>query len=119
MTIITYGLGVHWAKELVEARKDLSIEILDLRTLLRLDEDAIFNAVRKTGKVVVLHEDCMTGGIGGELVALITENCFESLDAPVLRVASLDTPVPFAVSLEKQFLPQERLNMAVEKRMKY
>jgi 2-oxoisovalerate dehydrogenase E1 component len=77
LTIITYGLGVHWAQQLAEARKDLSIEILDLRTLLPLDQEAVFEAVKKTGKVIVLHEDCMTGGIGGELVALITENCFE------------------------------------------
>jgi len=119
ITIITYGLGVHWALELAEARKDLSIEILDLRTLLPLDQDAIYSAVRKTGKVIVLHEDCLTGGIGGEIVALINENCFESLDAPVLRVASLDTPVPFAVSLEKQFLPQDRLYEAVEKLLNY
>jgi 2-oxoisovalerate dehydrogenase E1 component len=119
ITIITYGLGVHWALELTEARKDLSIEILDLRTLLPLDQEAIYSAVRKTGKVIVLHEDCLTGGIGGEIVALINENCFESLDAPVLRVASLDTPVPFAVSLEKQFLPQDRLSEAVEKLLNY
>ncbi len=119
ITIITYGLGVHWALELAEARKDLSIEILDLRTLLPLDQDAIYSAVRKTGKVIVLHEDCLTGGIGGEIVALINEHCFESLDAPVLRVASLDTPVPFAVSLEKQFLPQDRLSEAVDKLLNY
>jgi 2-oxoisovalerate dehydrogenase E1 component len=119
LTIITYGLGVHWAKELADTRNDISIEILDLRTLLPLDNEAIFEAVKKTGKVIVLHEDCMTGGIGGELVALITENCFEYLDAPVLRVASLDTPVPFAVPLEKQFLPQDRLTEAVEKLKNY
>jgi 2-oxoisovalerate dehydrogenase E1 component len=119
LTIITYGLGVHWAIELAQSRKDLSIEILDLRTLLPLDKEAIYSAVRKTGKVIVLHEDCLTGGIGGEIVALINENCFESLDAPVLRVASLDTPVPFAVTLEKQFLPQERLSEAVEKLLNY
>jgi 2-oxoisovalerate dehydrogenase E1 component len=119
LTIITYGLGVHWALELAQSRKDMSIEILDLRTLLPLDKEAIYSAVRKTGKVIVLHEDCLTGGIGGEIVALINENCFESLDAPVLRVASLDTPVPFAVTLEKQFLPQERLSEAVEKLMNY
>jgi 2-oxoisovalerate dehydrogenase E1 component len=119
LTIITYGLGVHWALELAQSRKDMSIEILDLRTLLPLDKEAIYSAVRKTGKVIVLHEDCLTGGIGGEIVALINENCFESLDAPVLRVASLDTPVPFAVTLEKQFLPQERLSEAVVKLMNY
>jgi 2-oxoisovalerate dehydrogenase E1 component len=114
-TVITYGMGVHWATEAMKEYPDLTAEILDLRTLLPLDKEAIFNAVRKTGKVIVLHEDCMTGGIGGELVALIAENCFESLDAPILRVASLDTPVPFAVNLEEQFLPQERLHEAIKK----
>ena len=119
LTIITYGLGVHWAKEYADNHTDLSIEILDLRTLLPLDKEAIYAAVRKTGRVIVLHEDCMTGGIGGELVALISENCFESLDAPVKRVASLDTPVPFAGQLEQQFLPKERLSEAIEKLMEY
>ena len=119
ITIITYGLGVHWAQEYAEKYSDLSIEILDLRTLLPLDTEAIYNAVRKTGKTIVLHEDCMTGGIGGEIAALISENCFEILDAPVLRVASLDTPVPFAVKLEDQFLPKYRLDEAIEKLSKY
>ncbi len=118
-TIITYGLGVHWAQEYAEKYSYLSIEILDLRTLLPLDTEAIYNAVRKTGKTIVLHEDCMTGGIGGEIAALISENCFEILDAPVLRVASLDTPVPFAVKLEDQFLPKDRLDEAIEKLSKY
>ncbi|MFZ9028305.1 MAG: alpha-ketoacid dehydrogenase subunit alpha/beta [Crocinitomicaceae bacterium] len=119
VTIITYGLGVHWAQEYAEKYSDLSIEILDLRTLLPLDTEAIYAAARKTGKVIVLHEDCMTGGIGGEIVALISENCFETLDAPVLRVASLDTPVPFAVPLEDQFLPKQRLDEAIEKLSNY
>lgn len=119
LTIITYGMGVHWAKEAMEQRIDVTAEILDLRTLLPLDVEAIYEAARKTGKVIVLHEDCMIGGIGGELVAMITENCFESLDAPVLRVASLDTAVPFAVGLEKQFLPQARLEEAIDKLLAY
>jgi len=119
LTIITYGMGVHWAKEIQNDFPDLSFEILDLRTLLPLDNDAIFEAAKKTGKVIVLHEDCMTGGIGGELVALITENCFEYLDAPIIRVASIDTAVPFAVGLEKQFLANFRLKEAVEKLSKY
>ncbi|MES2799672.1 MAG: dehydrogenase E1 component subunit alpha/beta [Bacteroidota bacterium] len=119
LTIVTYGLGVHWAMEMQQEFPDSSFEILDLRTLLPLDNEAIFNAVKKTGKVIVLHEDCLTGGIGGELVALINENCFEQLDAPVKRVASLDTPVPFAVSLEKQFLPQERLKKVVQELLNY
>jgi 2-oxoisovalerate dehydrogenase E1 component len=119
LTIITYGLGVHWATELLDSMPHISAEIIDLRTLLPLDQDAIIAAAKKTGKVIVLHEDCMTGGIGGELVAIINENCFESLDAPVKRVASLDTPVPFAVPLESQFLPKERLKKAVEEILKY
>ena len=119
LTIVTYGLGVHWALEYAEKHSDLSIEILDLRTLLPLDTEAIYQSVRKTGKAIVLHEDCMTGGIGGEIVALISENCFESLDAPVKRVASLDTPVPFAAKLEAQFLPKERLDAAIDAIMNY
>ncbi len=119
LTIITYGLGVHWAMEAKEKYAEASFEILDLRTLLPLDNDAIFESVKKTGKVIVLHEDCLTGGIGGEIVGLINENCFEYLDAPVRRVASLDTPVPFAVSLEKQFLPKERLMETIESMLGY
>jgi 2-oxoisovalerate dehydrogenase E1 component len=118
LTIITYGLGVHWATEATEALS-ISAEIIDLRTLLPLDTEAIYSAVRKTGKVLVLHEDCMTGGIGGELVALINENCFAFLDAPVKRIASLDTPVPFAVPLENQFLPKERLIDALKELRNY
>ena len=87
--------------------------------MLPLDTEAIYDAVRKTGRVIVLHEDCMTGGIGGELVALISENCFEALDAPVKRVASLDTPVPFAGQLEQQFLPKARLSEAIDAVMQY
>lgn len=119
LTIITYGLGVHWAKEYAEKHSDLSVEILDLRTLLPLDTEAIYEAVRKTGRVVVLHEDCMTGGIGGEIVALISENCFQYLDAPVKRVASMDTPVPFVAQLEQQFLPKDRLDEVIDEVMKF
>jgi 2-oxoisovalerate dehydrogenase E1 component len=119
ITIITYGLGVHWATEAMESLPDVKAEILDLRTLLPLDTEAIYAAARKTGKVIVLHEDCMTGGIGGELVALINEHCFQDLDTPVKRVASLDTPVPFAVPLEDQFLPKERLKNAIRDILAY
>jgi 2-oxoisovalerate dehydrogenase E1 component len=108
ISVITYGMGVHWAIEAADKNPNISIDILDLRTLLPLDNDAIYNSVRKTGKVIVLHEDCMTGGIGGELVALINENCFQDLDAPVKRIASLDTPIPFADDLEINFLPKQR-----------
>ena len=118
VTIITYGLGVHWAKNLAE-EKGIDAEILDLRTLLPLDTEAIYAAARKTGRVIVLHEDCMTGGIGGEIAALITENCFEALDAPVKRIASLDTPVPFAAVLENQFLANARLEEAIDEILDY
>ncbi len=119
LTIITYGFGVHWARNYANEHPELSVEILDLRTLLPLDEEAIFTAAKKTGKVIVLHEDCLTGGIGGEIVALISENCFEYLDAPVKRVASIDTPVPFVEQLEKQFLPKDRLTTVIAELMKY
>ncbi len=118
LTIITYGLGVHWAQDYAK-ENNIDAEILDLRTLLPLDTDAIYAAARKTGRVLVLHEDCMTGGIGGEIVALISEHCFESLDAPVKRVASLDTPVPFAAKLEQQFLASARLDEAIQELMDY
>ena len=119
MTIITYGLGVHWALEEMLKRDRVSAEIIDLRTLMPLDEDSIYAAVKKTGKVIVLHEDCLAGGIGGEISALINEHCFEYLDAPVMRVASLNSPVPFAESIEKIFLPKSRLNSAVDRLLSY
>ncbi len=108
ITIITYGMGVHWALETLTEQPEINADLIDLRTLLPLDTEAIYNSVKKTGKAIVLHEDCMTGGIGGEIVALINENCFKYLDAPVLRSASLDTPVPFASALENDFLPKSR-----------
>lgn len=108
ISIITYGMGVHWALEVAEAHPELDLDIVDLRSLAPLDTDAVYASVRKTGKVIVLHEDCLTGGIGGELVSLINENCFSQLDAPVKRIASLDTPIPFAADLEHNFLPKQR-----------
>ncbi|MEY4596070.1 MAG: hypothetical protein RLZZ506_485 [Bacteroidota bacterium] len=119
LTIITYGLGVHWAIEAAAERPGYTFEILDLRTLLPLDIDAIVAAASKTGRVLVLHEDTITAGIGGELVALINEHCFDQIDAPVLRVASLDTPVPFAADLEQQFLAQRRLLPTIDKLLAY
>lgn len=119
ISIITYGMGVHWAKDLIEKHQDISIEIVDLRTLSPLDTETIYNSVNKTGKVIVLHEANTTGGIGGELVTLINENCFEKLDAPIKRVASLDTPVPFAEVLENNFLPIQRLEDTLIELVKY
>jgi 2-oxoisovalerate dehydrogenase E1 component len=119
LTIITYGLGVHWALDAAAQRPTNTFEILDLRTLLPLDIEAVVAAANKTGRVLVLHEDTLTAGIGGEIVALVNEHCFEQLDAPVLRVASLDTPVPFAADLEQQFLAQSRLLPTIDKLLAY
>ncbi len=118
LTIITYGWGVHWA---VEACKQLGIsaEIVDLKTLLPWDKETVATAVKKTGKVLVLHEDTMIGGVGAEIAAWISEHCFTSLDAPVKRVASLDTPVPLAKDLEDNFLPKKRLIEALKELSKY
>ncbi len=108
VTIVTYGTGVHWAMEALNENPDISADLIDLRTLVPLDKECIFESVKKTGKVIILHEATMFNGIGGELSALISENCFEYLDAPIKRVASLDTPVPFVSQLEQQFLPKDR-----------
>ena len=118
VSIITYGMGVHWAKGAVE-EIGIDADILDLRTLLPWDRDAVKETVRKTGKVIFLQEDCLTGGIGSEICAWISEHCFELLDAPVMREGSLDTPVPFAPSLEKNFLPAERFKEKLRKLLDY
>jgi 2-oxoisovalerate dehydrogenase E1 component len=118
LSIITYGMGVHWAIKAI-AEMSVDAEIIDLRTLVPLDFETIENSVKKTNKALILHEDTLFGGIGGEIAAWISEYLFEHLDAPVLRVGSLDTPIPFAVSLEKMFLPEARLKIAIEKLLKY
>lgn len=119
ISIITYGMGVHWATTYAAAHPDTSFDILDLRSLLPLDYDAIRTAVQRTGKVLLLHEDTLFGGLGGELAAWIAENCFEYLDAPIVRCASLDTPVPFAIELEQNFMANSRLDAAVQKLLSY
>ncbi len=119
LSIITYGAGVHWAEDYGAEHPEISLDILDLRTLLPLDYVAIKRSVRSTGKVLILHEDTLTGGIGGEISAWITENCFKFLDAPIMRCASLDTPVPFNIELEKNFLARKRLNDIIETLLNY
>jgi 2-oxoisovalerate dehydrogenase E1 component len=119
LSIITYGAGVVWAEDYAAEHPELSIDILDLRTLLPLDYEAIGAAVKRTGRVIVLHEDTLTGGIGGEIVAWIAEHCFEWLDAPAMRCASLDTPVPFNMALEQQFLAKSRLASTIEALLAY
>lgn len=119
LSIITYGMGVHWAMEAIRSMPDVNADILDLRTLLPWDKEAVMETVQKTNRVLILHEDTLTGGIGAEISAWINEHCFTSLDAPVLRVASLDTPIPFAPTLERNFLPQDRLKSKIEELMKF
>lgn len=119
LSIITYGMGVHWAKEILDSMPDISADVLDLRTLLPWDKDAVTETLRKTNRVLILHEDTLMGGIGGEISAWINEELFEHLDAPVVRVASLDTPIPFAPTLENNFLPKGRLRIAIERLLGY
>jgi 2-oxoisovalerate dehydrogenase E1 component len=118
LSIITYGMGVHWATEYCEA-EDIDADIIDLRSLQPLDYGMIVDSVKKTNRVIILHEDSMFGGIGGEISAYISENIFEYLDAPIIRVASLDTPVPFAPELEKIYLAKNRLAEAIDKLKNY
>ena len=118
-TIITYGMGVLWAKAYQEAHADQSIYILDLRTLSPLDYNAIELAVKATGKLMLLHEDNLTGGIGGEISAWVAEHCFTHLDAPIMRCASLDTPIPFNKTLEKQYMANDRLEEMMERLLNY
>ncbi len=118
VSIITYGAGVHWAtKHCAEAGIDA--DIIDLRTLLPWDKEAVETSVKKTGKAFILHEDTLTGGIGAEIAAHIAEFCFTYLDAPVKRSASLDSPVPFNIGLEQQFLPKERFKTELEQLLNY
>jgi 2-oxoisovalerate dehydrogenase E1 component len=119
VTIVTYGLGVHWALETLNENSNISADLIDLRTLAPLDIETIYESVKKTGRVIVLHEDTLTGGIGGEIAALITENCFEYLDAPVMREGSLDTPVPMNADLEINFLPKERFKSKLDTLLNY
>lgn len=118
LSIITYGMGVHWALRAVEST-GIDAEIIDLRSLLPVDYDAIETSVKKTNKALVVYEDTLFGGFGAEISAYIAEHLFEHLDGPVLRAAGLDTPIPFATSLEQLFLPTERLRLQMEKLLAY
>ncbi len=119
VSIITYGMGVYWALNALEEMKEISADIIDLRTLLPLDYETIAESVKKTGKVIILHEDTLFGGIGGEIAAWISGNLFEYLDAPVVRSGSLDTPVPFAIELEQNFFPKERFKLQLKNLVDY
>lgn len=119
VSIITYGSGVHWAEDYAAEHPEISIDILDLRTLLPLDYLAIRQAVERTGRILVLHEDSLTGGVGAEVAAWIAENCFVLLDAPVARCAGLDTPIPFNVELEKNYMANGRIGEVIDKLLRY
>lgn len=117
-TIITYGLGVHWTLQYLK-NHPADVEVIDLRTLAPLDYETIFASVQKTGRALIVHEDNLTGGIGGEISAQITENCFQYLDAPVMRCASMDTPIPFSAELEKEFLGSHKLAETLNRLLTY
>ena len=119
VSVITYGAGVHWALEALEEMGLDGVDLLDLRTLCPLDMEAVFASVRKTGKVLLLQEDTLFGGVMADVAAQIGEHCFEHLDAPVMRVGSLEIPVPFARSLEAGFLPQARFRKALKELLAY
>lgn len=113
VSVVTYGAAVHWALEVLDNHKEIDADVIDLRTLQPLDIDAVFASVKKTGRVIILQEDSLFGGIASDISALISEHCFEFLDAPVKRVASLDTPIPFNKSLEEQYLPKNRFEKSL------
>ena len=119
VSIVSYGAGVHWALEVLDNNPDISADLIDLRTLVPLDEQAIMNSVKKTGRVLIMHEDCEVGGYGADIAALISEQCFEFLDAPVRRSASLNTAVPFAKNLEDNFLAKQTFEQKLKELLSY
>jgi len=119
VSIISFGAAVHWTLEALDKNPSISADVLDLRTLQPLDIEAIFTSVKKTGRAIIYQEDSLFGGIAGDISALIMENCFEYLDAPVKRVASLDTPIPFTKALEDQYLPKGRFETTLLELINY
>lgn len=117
-TIITYGMGVHWAQETIK-ESGIDAEIIDLRTLQPIDYETISESIKKTNRALVLHEDNLTGGVGGDIIAYISEHLFQHLDAPPMRCGSMDTPIPFAAALEKDYLANDRLNEILQKLIEF
>ncbi len=117
-TIVTYGLGVHWVMQYLKDHP-MDVEVIDLRTLAPLDYPTIFESVKKTGRALIVHEDNLTGGIGGEISARITEECFAYLDAPVMRCGSMDMPIPFSAEIEKVYLANHKLDSILTKLIQY
>ena len=119
VTIVTYGMGVHWALKTLESDTTINADLIDLRTLSPLDTETIYASVKKTGKVIILQEDSMFGGIASDISALISEHCFEDLDAPIKRVAGLETPIPFAADLEREYLANDRFDAVLKELIAY
>jgi 2-oxoisovalerate dehydrogenase E1 component len=119
VTVVTFGAGVHWALEILDKNPDIKADVLDLRTLQPLDMQAIYDSVKKTGKLIILQEDSLFGGIASDISALVTEHCFEQLDGPIRRVASLETPIPFTKNLEDQYLPKNRFEKELKDLLAY
>ncbi|WP_028871353.1 alpha-ketoacid dehydrogenase subunit alpha/beta [Psychroserpens burtonensis] len=119
VTIITYGAGVHWALETLDNNPDISADLIDLRSLQPLDKDAIFESVKKTSRAIILQEDSLFGGIASDISSLIMEHCFEQLDAPVKRVASMETPIPFIEQLEEQYMAKGSFEEALKQLLAY
>jgi len=118
VTIVSYGMGVHWVLDLLESF-EVSADVIDLRTLQPLDTASIYASVQKTGRALIVHEDTLFGGIGADISALISENCFEALDAPVMRIGSMETPIPFTKNLENIYLPKERIQQKLERLLQF
>jgi 2-oxoisovalerate dehydrogenase E1 component len=119
VTIISFGAGVHWALETLAKNPEIKADLLDLRTLQPMDWEAIYASVKKTNKVIILQEDTLFGGVSSDVSAMIMENCFEYLDAPVRRVGSLESAIPFMKSLEDQYLPKGRFEIELKELLAY
>jgi 2-oxoisovalerate dehydrogenase E1 component len=119
LTIITYGAGVHWVLDTIDEMELENVDLIDLRSLQPLDKEAIVNSAKKTGKVLVLTEDSTFGSLASEISAIISEECFEYLDAPVMRLGSAETPIPFAAALEEGYLPKTKLKEKIQQLIDY
>ena len=119
VSIIAYGYAVHWAMEYLAKNPDVSADLIDLRTLIPWDKQTVINSIKKTGRAIIFHEDTQVGGFGAEIAAFLAEYCFDMLDAPIMRCASLETPIPMNVALEENFLPKDRFASAMEKLLAY
>ena len=119
VTIVSFGAGVHWALETLAKHPEISADLIDLRTLQPLDTETIFNSVKKTSRCIILQEDTLFGGIASDISAMIMENCFQYLDAPVQRVGSLESAIPFMKVLEDQYLPKQRFEKELTELLQY